>query len=152
MFSKGKELLWGSAILWGVLGFFLAMGGQMLAASIESMFGITPGSDNTAMLTNIAKASPIVIISMVVFAPFLEEIVFRRVIFGGVYMKTNFWIATLVSALVFAAVHNEFEHLLIYLMPALVFCLFVLPDKIDLDTDDCPCIDEWICRCRPTEL
>ena len=72
-------------------------------------------------LTNIAKASPIVIISMVLFAPFLEEIVFRRVIFGGVYMKTNFWIAALSSALVFAAVHNEFEHLLIYLMPALVF-------------------------------
>ncbi len=118
---KGKRASWGSVILWGVLGFFLAMGGQMLAASIESMFGVTPGSDNTAMLTNIAKASPIVIVSMVVFAPFLEEIVFRRVIFGGVYMKTNFWIATLASALVFAAVHNEFEHLLIYLMPALVF-------------------------------
>ncbi len=118
---KGKKASIGSIILWGVLGFFLAMGGQMLAASIESMFGVTPGSDNTALLTDIAKTSPIVIISMVLFAPLLEELVFRRVIFGGIYMKTNFWIATLVSAVVFAAVHNELEHLLIYTMPALVF-------------------------------
>ncbi|MCG7337187.1 CPBP family intramembrane metalloprotease [Sporosarcina sp. ACRSM] len=118
---KGKKASVGSIILWGVIGFFLAMGGQMLAASIESMFGVTPGSDNTALLTDIAKTSPIVIISMVLFAPLLEELVFRRVIFGGIYMKTNFWIATLVSAVVFAAVHNELEHLLIYTMPALVF-------------------------------
>lgn len=118
---KGKRASIGSIILWGIIGFFLAMGGQMLAASIESMFGVTPGSDNTAMLTDIAKTSPIVIISMVLFAPLLEEIVFRRVVFGGIYMKTNFWIATIASALVFAAVHNELEHLLIYTMPALVF-------------------------------
>ncbi|MFC5592118.1 CPBP family intramembrane glutamic endopeptidase [Sporosarcina soli] len=118
---KGKKASIGSIFLWGIIGFFLAMGGQMLAASIESMFGVTPGSDNTALLTDIAKTSPIVIISMVLFAPLLEELVFRRVIFGGIYMKTNFWIATLVSAVVFAAVHNELEHLLIYTMPALVF-------------------------------
>lgn len=118
---KGKKASIGSIILWGVLGFFLAMGGQMLAASIESLFGVTPGSDNTALLTDIAKTSPIVIISMVLFAPLLEEIVFRRVIFGGIYMRSNFWIATIASALVFAAVHNELEHLLIYTMPALVF-------------------------------
>jgi uncharacterized protein len=118
---KGKKSSIGGAILWGFLGFFLAMGGQMLAATIETMFGVTQGSDNTAILTNIAKASPIAIVSMVLFAPFLEEIIFRRVIFGGIYMKTNFWIATIASAVVFAAVHNEFEHLLIYMMPALVF-------------------------------
>ena len=118
---KGKKASIGSIILWGVIGFFLAMGGQMLAASIESMFGVTPGSDNTALLTDIAKTSPIVIISMVLFAPLLEELVFRRVIFGGIYMKSNFWIATIVSAVVFAAVHNELEHLFIYTMPALVF-------------------------------
>ena len=93
----------------------------MLAGAIENAIGITPGSDNTAILSEIAKVSPIIIICMVLFAPFLEEIIFRRVIFGGVYQKTNFWIAATVSALVFAAVHNEFEHLLMYMMPAFVF-------------------------------
>ena len=118
---KEKKSTTGNAILWGFIGFFLVMGGQMLAAAIESMLGITPGSDNTAILSDIAKVSPIIIISIVLFAPFLEEIVFRRVLFGGVYQKTNFWIAAIVSALIFAAMHNEFEHLLMYMAPGLVF-------------------------------
>ena len=58
------------------------------------------------MLANIAKISPIIIVSIVIFAPLLEEIIFRRVLFGGLYSKTNFWIAALVSAVVFAVVHN----------------------------------------------
>ncbi len=117
----GKKSTIGNSVLWGFIGFFLALGGQMLAGAIEIAIGIEPGSDNTAILSDIAKVSPIIIISIVLFAPFLEEIIFRRVIFGGIYQKTNFWIAAIVSALVFAAVHNEFEHLLIYMMPAFVF-------------------------------
>lgn len=118
---KGKKSSIGNSVLWGFIGFFLALGGQMLAGAIEVAIGIEPGSDNTAILSDIAKVSPIIILSIVLFAPFLEEIIFRRVVFGGVYQKTNFWIAAIVSALVFAAVHNEFEHLLIYMMPAFVF-------------------------------
>lgn len=118
---KEKKSTTGNAILWGFIGFFLVMGGQMLAAMIESLFGITAGSDNTAVLSDIAKVSPIIIISIVLFAPFLEEIVFRRVLFGGIYQKTNFWIAAIVSALIFAAMHNELEHLLMYMAPGLIF-------------------------------
>lgn len=118
---KGKKSTIGNSVLWGFIGFFLALGGQMLAGAIETAIGIDPGSDNTAILSDIAKVSPIIIISIVLFAPLLEEIIFRRVIFGGIYQKSNFWVAAIVSAIIFAAVHNEFEHLLIYMMPALVF-------------------------------
>lgn len=118
---KGKKSTTGNAILWGIIGFFLVMGGQMLAGMIEGLFGITPGSDNTAILSDIAKVSPIIILSIVLFAPFLEEIVFRRILFGGIYQKTNFWVAAIASALIFAAVHNELEHLLVYMAPGLIF-------------------------------
>ena len=118
---KGKPSSVGSTILWGVLGFFLALFGQMAAGMIEKFIGIEPGSENTAFLSDIAKVSPIIIICIVVFAPLLEEIVFRRVVFGGLYQKTNFIIAALVSGLIFAAVHGELQHLLIYLAPGLVF-------------------------------
>ena len=99
--SFQREKIFHSAMrfLWGFIGFFLALGGQMLAGAIEMLIGIEPGSENTAILSEIAKVSPIIIISIVLFAPFLEEIIFRRVIFGGVYQKTNFWIAAIVSAL-----------------------------------------------------
>lgn len=119
---KGKPASIGNTILWGFIGFFLALLGQMLAGLIESsLFGIEPGSENTALLSDIAKVSPIIIVSMVIFAPLLEEILFRRILFGGLYQKTNFMIAAVVSALIFAAVHGELEHLLIYTAPALVF-------------------------------
>jgi len=117
----GKKASIGNTFLWGFLGFFLALGGQMLATTIETAMGVELGSENTAVLSEIARLSPIMLISMVLFAPFLEEIVFRRVIFGGVFQKTNFWIAAIVSGLIFAVVHNELEHLLMYLMPGLVF-------------------------------
>lgn len=117
----GKKASFGNTVLWGFIGFFLAMGGQMLAATIESAMGVELGSENTAILSDIARLSPIMLIPMVLFAPFLEEMVFRRVLFGSIYQKTNFWIAAIISGLIFAVVHNELEHLLMYLMPALVF-------------------------------
>lgn len=118
----GKPASLGTTVLWGVLAFFMALIGQMLAGLIEmALFGIEAGSENTAILSEIAMISPIIIISIVFFAPLLEEIVFRRVLFGGLYSKTNFWIAAIVSAVIFAVVHNELEHTLIYMAPALVF-------------------------------
>lgn len=118
---KGKAASLSYTILWGFIGFFLALLGQMVAGMIEVSLGIEAGSENTALLSNIAKVSPIIIISMVLFAPILEEFIFRRVLFGGLYQKTNFVIAALVSALIFAAVHGELQHILIYTAPALVF-------------------------------
>ena len=118
---KGKKAPIWKSIVWGIIGFFLALGGQMIAGLIEQAIGIENGSDNTARLTEVAAVAPISIVCIVLFAPILEEIVFRRVVFGGIYTKTNFWIAALASALIFAAVHNELEHILIYLMPGLVF-------------------------------
>lgn len=119
---KGEPTPLGKTIVWGILAFFMALIGQGLAGAIEgALFGIEAGSDNTAMLSDIAKTAPIIIISMVIFAPLLEEMIFRRVLFGGLYTKTNFWIAAIVSALIFAVVHNELEHTLIYMAPALAF-------------------------------
>lgn len=118
---KGKKSSIGNAVLWGIIGFFLALLGQMIAGSIEMALGVEPGSENTALLADISKVAPVMIISIVVFAPLLEEIIFRRVLFGGLYQKTNFIIAALLSAVIFSAVHGELQHLLIYMAPGLVF-------------------------------
>ncbi|WP_432361619.1 CPBP family intramembrane glutamic endopeptidase [Sporosarcina sp. UB5] len=126
---KGKKATPWMTVAWGVLGFFMAMAGQMIAGIIEIALGITPGSDNTALLSDIAKMSPIIIFSIVIFAPLLEEIVFRRVLFGSIYTKTNFWVAAIVSGIVFAAVHGELEHLLTYMAPGVVFAFLYYHTK-----------------------
>ncbi|MCG7346124.1 CPBP family intramembrane metalloprotease [Sporosarcina sp. ACRSL] len=129
IFKKGKKASPWMTVVWGVLGFFMAMAGQMLAGIIEMALGIMPGSDNTALLSEVAKSSPIIIISIVIFAPLLEEIVFRRVLFGGLYTKSNFWVAAILSGVIFAVVHGELEHTLIYMAPGLVFAFLYYHTK-----------------------
>nr|WP_316045901.1 CPBP family intramembrane glutamic endopeptidase [Planococcus glaciei] len=63
------------------------------------------------------------------FGPVLEELVFRRVVFGSLNQTTNFFLATAVSALVFAAVHLEFSHLLIYFSTGLVLAFLYQKTK-----------------------
>lgn len=117
---KGKPANYGIAVLWGVLGFFMLLLGQTLAAMIEMAIGIEPGSENTSSLVTIAKVAPVAIVAVVLFGPILEELVFRRVIFGSLNQTTNFFFATAVSALVFALVHVDFTHLLLYFATGLI--------------------------------
>jgi uncharacterized protein len=111
---------WG-IIGWGIVGFFMVYFGQILGSYVEIAFGIEPGSDNTSSLGALMKATPIMILAVAVLGPILEELVFRRVIFGTLIQKYNFWISAIVSGVVFAAIHLEFEHILLYTICGLVF-------------------------------
>ena len=127
---KGPKATVSEAIGWGILGFFMIYIGQILAVQVENIvFGIEIGSDNTENLSNIMKAAPIMILSAVIFAPILEEIIFRRVIFGTLIQKYNFWISAIISGVVFAAIHNEFEHILLYSVCGLIFAYLYYKTK-----------------------
>lgn len=117
---KGKKLGLGWSIAWGFLGFLLLLIGQSIAALIEFAIGIEPGSENTSTLVSIAEVVPAAIFAVVLFGPVMEELVFRRVIFGSLNQTTNFWFATAVSAVVFALVHMEFAHILLYFTTGLI--------------------------------
>lgn len=120
-FTKGKKATLTSAILWGVLGFVLVLVTQLIAGKIEELMGVSVASQNTASLSAIAAISPLIIVSLVFFGPFLEEVVFRRIIFGSLNQTTNFFVAALVSAIMFGIIHMEFSHLLTYISTGLVF-------------------------------
>ena len=106
---------------WGVLGFFMIYFGQIIGVYVELGFGIDAGSDNTAQIGELMKAAPVMILAVAVLGPILEELVFRRVIFGTLIKKYNFWISAIVSGVVFAAIHLEFEHIILYTICGLVF-------------------------------
>ena len=121
VFKGVKSPTW-QVILWGILGFFMVLLGQMIAGTIEQkMFGIDPGSENTMTLIEIAKVAPVAIFAIVFFAPFLEEIIFRRVIFASLMRKTNFFVSAAVSAIVFAIIHMDFSHILLYAVSGFIF-------------------------------
>ncbi|MGM8365668.1 lysostaphin resistance A-like protein [Virgibacillus sp. W0181] len=119
-----------SIIVWSIVGVFMAYAAQFLAVFIETeLLGITPGSENTAMIMEITRMAPVFIIIPAIIAPILEEIIFRKVIFGTLYKKTNFFIAAVISAFVFGIIHGEPIHILIYASMGFVFAFLYVKTK-----------------------
>ncbi|MGE6631565.1 CPBP family intramembrane glutamic endopeptidase [Bacillus sp. NPDC077027] len=104
-----------SAIVWIIAGFFLSILAQTFAATIEQqLFGIGRESENTKNILSIMESIPLLVIVISVLGPISEEIVFRKIIFGVIYEKTNFFIGALISSVMFAVVHDDSAHLLLY--------------------------------------
>lgn len=126
---KGQQATFGGVIGFGILGFFLVFFGQIIAANLEQAFGIEAGSANTEQFIEIAHSVPFAIFSIVIFAPILEELIFRRIIFGSLLPKTNFFVAALVSAIAFAIIHFEFTHILLYAVSGFIFAFIYYKTK-----------------------
>lgn len=126
---EGKKASVSESIGWGILGFFMVLFGQYIGVYIELAIGIDPGSENTADLMAIAKLSPIMIIVIALIGPILEEFVFRRVVFGSMIQFQNFWISAIISALVFAAIHFDFTHIILYTICGLIFAFLYYKTK-----------------------
>jgi len=119
-------------ILWSILGIFMAYFAQGFATIIELfLFGSLPGSENTQEIMGIARSLPLFMIIPAIIAPILEEIIFRKIIFGSLYKRTNFFIAAIISAFIFGIIHGEPEHILVYASMGLVFAfLYIKTDSI----------------------
>lgn len=122
----------GHAVKWSIFGIFLAFIAQYLAIMIETYaFGIEPGSENTQDILEMVKMVPIFAIVVAIIGPILEEIVFRKVIFGAFYKRFNFVISALLSSVIFAVVHLDFTHILIYTAVGFTFSfLYVKTGRI----------------------
>ncbi|WP_047979538.1 CPBP family intramembrane glutamic endopeptidase [Ornithinibacillus contaminans] len=120
----------GSLVIWAVLGVFMAYFAQGIAAIIETqVFGIETGSENTQDIMNITRTIPLFAIIPAIIAPILEEVIFRKIIFGTLYMHMNFFLAALLSAFAFGIIHGEPEHLLIYASMGFVFAFLYVKTK-----------------------
>jgi len=120
----------GGVILWTITGILMAYLAQMFAITIEiAIFGIDPGSENTEMIMDISRATPFFVIVPMFIAPILEEIVFRKIIFGSFYKRMNFFFAALLSALIFGFIHGEPQHILIYGSMGFVFAYVYVATK-----------------------
>lgn len=118
------------AFLWAIVGIFMAFFAQYIAALIEmKLFGIEPGSENTEVIVEFAKVVPTFIIVVAIIGPILEEIIFRKIIFGSLYKRFNFWVAAIISAIIFSVVHMEFEHTLLYAAVGFTFAFLYVKTK-----------------------
>lgn len=118
-----------SSIAWAFAGIFLALFAQGLAANIETMLGIETGSENTQQIIGIIEQFPIVILISSIIGPILEEIVFRKIIFGGLRKRFNFFLSALISSVIFALAHFEPEHVILYSAMGFTFAFLYVRTK-----------------------
>jgi membrane protease YdiL (CAAX protease family) len=58
----------------------------------------------------------------VIIGPIFEEIVYRKIIYGSLSNRYNFWTGAVVSSLIFSIGHLNLERLLAYFLTGLVLC------------------------------
>ncbi len=127
---NGKKASAGMSVLWAVAGIWLALFSQGIAGMIEQyVFHVGDGSENTKAILNIIKAMPLMIIVSSIVGPILEEIIFRKIIFGVLYEKTNFFIAGLISSVIFGIVHQDLTHLPLYTAMGFTFAFLYVQTK-----------------------
>ena len=119
-----------------IVGFFAVFVYQIAAVTIiTNLFGINAPSPNTQNLLAISKSVPVMIILISIVGPILEEFVFRKVIFGEIYNKLRgsvairFIIASLVSSSLFAVLHNDPTHSILYFGMGMIFSAFYVYSK-----------------------
>lgn len=117
------------SILWAISGIFLAFVAQMIAVLIETAIGIKPGSENTENIMNLIKLFPLVVLASSIIGPILEEIVFRKVIFGLLYNRFPFWVAALLSSLIFSLAHFDPMHIILYTAMGFTFAFLYVRTK-----------------------
>lgn len=107
-FKLFKTELWHNLGVIG-FGFILMLFGQNLLSRIYQYFGIVDESANQELIMYALEAdsSIFILLSVVILAPLLEELLFRQLFFGLLEEKFKFpkVVALLISAAVFAALH-----------------------------------------------
>ncbi|QFT87382.1 CAAX amino terminal protease self- immunity [Bacillus sp. THAF10] len=127
---RGEPVSLSITVLWSMLGFPIALIGQAVAAMVQQqLFGIEPGSQNTQQIMGFVSAFPLMIFAVAVAGPIMEEIIFRKIIFGAIYKRFNFAAGLVVSSLLFALVHQDFKHLLIYFVMGGIFAFLYVKTK-----------------------
>lgn len=126
----GEKASSAASLLWIVLGFIILIASQYIAIYITALFiGMPSGSANTESLLGYAKTAPIFLFFISVTGPILEELVFRKVIYGGLTNLINIHGAAVISSFLFALLHGDINYLLAYFLIGLVLCYLYTKTK-----------------------
>lgn len=101
-------------LLLAISGIFMLLLSQTITITIEQIIGIPAESSNTTYITDMIISFPLFMLLPIIYAPILEEIVFRKILFGNLLRKWGVAFAYVGSALVFGLIHFDIPHLLTY--------------------------------------
>ncbi|HOC97531.1 MAG: type II CAAX endopeptidase family protein [Bacilli bacterium] len=127
--KKIKKKVWLPIVLI-VAGTIAIFALSIMVNIFYSLIGLEGTSANQSTLeeTILSKYGYVMLISIVIFAPILEELIFRKFLFGIIEDKLKWpaWSAIIISSLIFALIHlmsGDFQYILLYLPQAVVLSL-----------------------------
>jgi len=110
-------------IQWSALGYLSAMVIQLICSMlIILLFHVNHSSQNTEQILEIARLNPAFIIIPSLIAPILEEIIFRKILFGSLSKRLHFIPAAVISSSIFAFMHGDLPFFLSYFGIGMLFC------------------------------
>lgn len=114
-----------TGIIGGIIGLIIA-----LSMDLFVNFSSISNVNNDTLLKYLKEKPGIIFIFGGVIAPFYEEVIFRKLFFGILNKKTNFYLALIVSSLLFTLIHfqkieNTIELITtpFYFIPGVIFAL-----------------------------
>ena len=120
----------GRIITLGIIGIFLAILLQNVMITIELYFDGQVDSANTQGILELIFQNPLMILAVMIGGPIMEEFVFRRAIMGMVTRRSNLWLGVLVSAVLFALMHQAGHWLLYSALGALFSLQYIITGSI----------------------
>ncbi|MGV3465335.1 MAG: CPBP family intramembrane glutamic endopeptidase [Heyndrickxia sp.] len=127
--ERTTQLPLGRSLGWAIGGIFLAFFAQYIAAIIEQLLGVKAGSENTQRIIQLIESFPLVVIVSSIVGPILEEIVFRKIIFGTLNKRFSFFFSAVISSIVFGLAHLEPVHLILYSAMGFTFAFLYYKTK-----------------------
>lgn len=110
-------------LLYGFTGTLLLYATNFVGSLlIELLFGLPEASQNTQEILTMIQKAPLFILYGVVLAPIMEEIVFRKTLYGLGRKLINPLGAALMSSLLFGLAHNDNRFLIVYAGIGLTLC------------------------------
>ncbi|MFB9768329.1 CPBP family intramembrane glutamic endopeptidase [Lactiplantibacillus modestisalitolerans] len=116
-----KQATWLTTLFWGLIGTILVIVGQALILQVTQLLGQSTASQNTTTLLTVGRQYPFFFAAVILGAPIMEEIVFRKVIFGNLVPVTGAIGAALISSIFFSFAHAD-GHFFLYAFIGLLFC------------------------------
>ncbi|WP_461219292.1 lysostaphin resistance A-like protein [Lapidilactobacillus salsurivasis] len=110
-------------LLYGFLGLLLFYGVNLMGTVLITLFSGAPQtSQNTQEILQVVRKAPLYAVYAALIAPILEELVFRKTLYGLGSRLMNPTGAALISSLLFGLAHNDNRFLIVYAGIGVVQC------------------------------
>jgi uncharacterized protein len=116
-----RTILW---CIYGVLIYFLVQFVYGLIAIV--VFNIEPNSEHSEMMKTKFISFPFTMVYIAIFGPIMEEILTKKIILDSLRKRTNVYIASLITSLIFAFLHMELASVIPYTLAGLVYAFLYL--------------------------